>query len=132
VIGQDGDNSPPSESIFAQHGAGEQHAVFLGVGAGAQGSHAVALVAVEGPVDFQRLAEQAFAALGGRDLVEDGLGFEHAVEVANAGVVAADDHLGAAVVLAEGGVQQALAGTGIAHIQRVAALDDVVSRRSSF
>jgi hypothetical protein len=40
-------------------------------------------------------------------------------------VVAADDHLGAAVVLAEGGVQQAFAGTGIAHIQRVAALDDV-------
>jgi hypothetical protein len=31
-----------------------------------------------------------------------------------------------AVVLAEGGMQQAFAGTGIAHIQRVAALDDVV------
>ena len=75
---------------LTQLGAGEDDAVFLAVGAGTHGSHAVALVAVESPVDLQRLAEETLAFFSGlRNLVEDFLSFEHAVEVAHTGVVAA-------------------------------------------
>ena len=118
-------------SAFGQHltqlGTGQDDAVFLAVGAGTHGGHAVALLAVEGPVDVQRLAEQTLAFFGGhRDLAEDFLGFEHAVEVAHTGVITADQQVVDAVVLAEGGVQQGFAGTGIAHVQRIAGLDDEV------
>ena len=46
-----GDRSIFGQSL-AQLGSGQNHAVFLAVRAGAQGGHAVALVAVEGPVDL--------------------------------------------------------------------------------
>jgi hypothetical protein len=74
VLAQDGDDFVTAEVIgqlaafgehLAQHGAGQQDAVFFVVRAGSQGSHAVALVAVEGPVDLQRLAEQGLAGLFG-------------------------------------------------------------------
>ena len=65
-------------------------------------------------------------------MVEDGLSFEHTVEITDAGVVTADDHLGASVVLAEGSVKQAFARTGIPHIQRVTALDDVLFHKVIF
>ena len=71
---------------LAQLGAGQNDAVFLAMGAGPHGSHAVTLGAVEGPVDLQGFAEQALAGIGRlRNLVEDFLSFEHAVEVASAG-----------------------------------------------
>ena len=41
-------------------------------------------------------------------------------------MVTADQQVVDAVVLTEGGVQQGFAGTGIAHVQRIAGLDDVV------
>ena len=94
VLAQDGHNFVTTKVIgklaafaehLAKHGAGEQYAFFLGMRAGAQRGHAVAFVTVEGPVNLQRLAQQRFAALGARDLVEDGLGFEHAVKIAYAG-----------------------------------------------
>ncbi len=44
---------------LAQHGAGEQDAVFFAVRAGSQGSHAVTFVAVEGPVDLQGVHSRA-------------------------------------------------------------------------
>ena len=40
-------------------------------------------------------------------------------------MVTADNHTGAAVILTEGGMKQALSGTGIAHVKGVPALDHV-------
>jgi len=121
MIGQFGTFGEP----LAQHGTGQQDPVFLGMRAGLEGGHAVAFVTVEGPVDLERFTEEGLARLGGHgNLVEDGLGFEHAVKIAHAGMVAADDHLGAAVVLTESSVQQRFPGTGITHIQRISALND--------
>ena len=111
---------------LSQHGTGQQDPIFLCMGAGPQRGHPVALVTVKGPVDLQRCAQQGFSAFRLRNLVEDGLGFEHAVKIADAGVVAADDHFRASVVLAKYGVQQALTRSGIAHIQRIAALHHVI------
>ena len=104
-------------------GAGQHEPVFLAVGAGPHGGHAVALVAVERPVDLERLGfERAL-----RDLVEDLLCVEGAVVVAHAGMVAADDQVAAAEVLAEERVQQRFARSGIAHVHGIAALDGTVS-----
>ena len=108
-------------------GPGKDNAVFLGVGAGPQGGHAVALMAVEGPVNLKRPALQVFGGItSAGNAIENLLGLEQAVEVTYAGMVTTDDHLGDTVVLAEGGMQQGLTGTCIAHIQGVAGLDDVV------
>ena len=136
VFAQDGEHFFATEMIrhfrtfgkhLAQFGAGQDDAIFLAVRAGAHGGHAVALLAVEGPVDVQRLAEQTLAVFGGlRNLAEDFLSFKHAVEVAHAGVVAAHEQVVDAVVLAEGGVQQGFARTSVTHIQRIAGLDDEV------
>ena len=112
---------------LAQLGTGKNHAVFLGMRTGPQGSHAVTLEAVESPVDFQRLAEQRLAfAFRLRNLIKNILGIKQTIEVADTGMVAADDHPVDTVVLTEGCMQQAFTGSGIAHIKRVAALDDVV------
>ena len=54
---------------------------------------------------------------------------ERAVVVAHASVVATDDQVRAAVVLAEQGVQQCLARTGITHIERVTGLDHGVGAK---
>ena len=56
-------------------------------------------------------------------LVEDLLGVEGAVVLAHAGVVPADDQVGAAEVLAEHRVEQGFPGTGVAHIQGITGLD---------
>src|SRR5574340_335895 len=109
---------------FGQHrahlGAGQQDAVLLGVRAGALRGHAAALVAPEGPVDVHVLGFER--ALG--DVVEDLLCVERAVVVTDTRVVAADDQMRTAIVLAEQGVQQGFARAGVAHVQRVAGLDD--------
>ena len=105
---------------LAQFGARQQQAVLLVVRAGACRGHAAALVAPEGPVDLERLGLERIL----RDFVEDMVRVERAIVAADAGVVAADDQVRAAVVLAEQGVQQRLARTGIAHVERVAGLDD--------
>jgi hypothetical protein len=63
---------------------------------------------------------------GFRDTVEDGLGLEQTVEVTNTGMVTADQHVVDAVVLTEGGMEQAFAGTGITHIQRITGGNDML------
>ena len=136
VFAQDGEHFFTTEMIrhfsaFGQHltqlGTGQDDAVFLAVGAGTHGGHAVALLAVEGPVDLHGFAEQALAFFGGSgDLVEDFLGFEHAVEVAHTGVVAAHQLTVDTVVLAEGGVQQGFTRTSVTHVQRIAGLDHML------
>ncbi len=68
----------------------------------------------------------AFPPAGLGNLVKNGLGFEHAVEIAHAGMVAADDHAGAPIVLAEGGMKKGFTGACIAHIQRIPALKNLV------
>ncbi len=57
------------------------------------------------------------------DGVENLLGVEGAVVFAHAGVVAADDQVGAAEVLPEHRVEQGFPGTGITHIQGITALN---------
>ena len=94
---------------FTQFGPGENDAGFLLVRTGAQGSHAVTLVAVEGPVYFHRLAEQVFGVITGHgDAIKDILRLEETVEIADAGMVAADQHVVDPIVLAEGRMQQTL------------------------
>ena len=119
---------------LAEHGAREQQpraalvlAVLVDDGlalvrAGLHRGHRAALVAVERPVHVEGPEHEGV----GRDLAEDLLRVERAVVVADAGVVTADDQVRAAVVLAEHGVQQGLARPGVAHLHRVAALDDAL------
>ena len=117
---------------LAEHSAGQHQAVFLAVAAGAHGGHAVALMAVEGPVDVQGFGFQGVLGDGQKDL----LGVKGAVVFAHTGMVAADDEVGAAEVLPEDGVQQGFPGTGIAHIQGIAALNrgilDKIMLRSGY
>lgn len=115
---------------LTKHGTGDDNAGLLAVRASTHGGGAVALVTEEGPVDLERLAQQVLGRVGvGRDLVEDLLGIEHTVVVTDTGVVAADDHVGAAVVLTEEGVQEGLTGAGVSHIERVASLDNLVGHK---
>ncbi len=109
-----------------QFGTGEDNTVVFAMGAGSHGSHTVAFVAVEGPVDFQRCAQQAFAwVFRSGDGIKNFLGFEQGVEVTNAGMVTTDDHLVNAVVLAEGGMKQGFTGTGISHVKGVTGINNV-------
>ncbi len=55
--------------------------------------------------------------------MEDLLGVEGTVVITHTGMVAADDQVAAAVVLAEAGMEQRFARTGVAHLHGVAALD---------
>ena len=112
---------------LAQLGAGQNNAVFLVMRACSQGCHAVTLIAVECPVDLQRLTEEAFARIFRFwNLIKNGLGIKKTVEVTDTGMVAADQHTVNTVVLAEGCMQQAFTGTGISHIKGVTALENVV------
>jgi hypothetical protein len=88
--------------------------------AGAVGRHAAAPVAPESPVDLEGLGLERVL----RDLIEDLVGVERPVVAADASVVATEDLVRTAVVLAEEGVQQCLARSGIAHVERVARLND--------
>ena len=78
--------------------------------------HFVAALAPDGVVAAEDLDFEC--AIG--DAVEDGLGVEGAVVVADAGVVAADDQMGATAVLAEDGVEHGLPGTGVEHVEAIA------------
>ena len=102
-------NSGGGRSPGAQHvahlRAGERDAVLLAVGARLRRRHALAPVAPEGVLEVQRRDAQ----LAGRELVEDLLRVVRAVVVADAGVVATDDEVRAAVVLAADRVQDRLA-----------------------
>ena len=112
---------------LTQFGAGEDDAIFLAMVTGTQRGHTVTLVAVEGPVDFHRFAEQIFGGIAGYgDAIKDLLSLEQTVEIANTGMVTTDQHVVDAVVLTEGGMEESFARTGITHIQRITGADDVL------
>src|SRR6056297_2361843 len=116
-----------------QFGTGEDNTVIFAMGAGFHGSHAVAFVAVEGPVNFQRFAQQAFAVVFGHgDGIKDFLCFKQGVEVTNAGMVTTDDHSVNTVVLTEGGMQQGFTGTGISHVQGISGVNNMLGNKITF
>ena len=90
------------------------------VRAGFRRRHAVALPAIERDVDFQWLGQQRARP----KLIEDVMGIKGAVVTADAGMVAPDDQMRAAEVLADQSVQERLARAGITHLDRIARLDD--------
>ena len=103
---------------LAQHlahlGAAEDDVLAGVVRAGLGAGHAAAALAVERVLEEERRD----AHLAGLELVEDVLRVVGAVVVADAGVVAADDEVRAAVVLAHDGVEDGLARPGVAHGRR--------------
>ena len=103
---------------------GEEQARLGVVRAGLVGGHPLALVAPEGVLEHQRLDPELVDV----EVVEDLLGIVCAVVVADAGVVAPDDEVGAAVVAADDRVQDRLAGTGVVHLRRVHPEDHPVLR----
>src|SRR5918992_584202 len=92
--------------------------MFLAVRARSARSHAVAAVAPERDVHLERTRLERSR----RDLVEDLVRVEGPVVAADAGVVAPDNEMRAAVILAEERVQQRLARPGIAHVEGIACL----------
>ena len=71
--------------------------------------HSVALATVEGDVNLQWLGEKR----SGPQLIEDVVGIERTVIVADAGMVAPDDQMRTAEVLTDKGMKQRFARTGI-------------------
>ena len=69
---------------------------------------------VVGLVDLQ------LQSIRGHFFIEDGLRVEAAVVIPHSGVVAADDQMGAAAVLAEDGMQHRFPRPGVEHIEAVA------------
>ena len=112
----------------AQHVAhlrAAQHDVRLGpVRAGLGRCHGAARATEEGVIEEQWLDAQ----LARRERAEDVVRVVGAVVVADAGMVAADDEVRAAVVLADQGVEDRLARTGVAHGGREDAQQDAVGR----
>src|SRR5918998_3433508 len=115
---------------LAYLGAGDENVVLLVVGAGLGGAHALADEAEEGVLEEEG-GEPYFAFL---EFVEDVLGVVVAVEgvtlrvLAGARVVAADDKVGAAVVLAADRVEDRLARAAVAHRRREDAEEGAVLR----
>src|SRR5215213_6861380 len=95
----------------------DKHVVLFGMGAGLGGPHPLALQAEEGMFE----EEWGQPDLPFLELIEDVLGIVVAVErpaagvLAWSGVVAANDKVCAAVVLAADGVEDRLAGSTVAH-----------------
>src|ERR1051326_2573319 len=110
---------PPREH-FAQTGARDGEAVLGAVGTGSTGRHALALVAVERHVDFQRLDRDA--AL--RNLVENMLRVERTVIVSEPSGITAEHEDRAAEILPQHRMQQRFARAGIAHFNGIAGLYD--------
>ena len=81
------------------------------MGAGLGGDDAAALATVEGVLE----PEGDDADVLRRELVKDVLGIVGAIVLTHAGVIAPDDEVGAAVVLAGDGVEDGLAGTRVPH-----------------
>src|SRR5262249_20680466 len=74
---------------------------------------------IKSHIDLQRLGMKCTRP----QLIEDVMRIEGAVVVANAGMVAPDDKVRTAEVLANQGMKQRLAWTGVAHLDRIARLD---------
>src|SRR5204863_8100814 len=102
----------------AQLRARDLQLVLFAVRAGAARGHAHAEVAPEGDVHLQRpRLERA-----GRQLVEYPVRVEWPIVFADAGVIAPDDQVRAAVVLAKERVQQRFTWAGVSHVERIARL----------
>src|ERR1019366_6590742 len=87
--------------------------------AGAGRGHSAALVAPECPVNLERLGfERALW-----QMIEYMMSIERAVVASDSCMVAADDLVRAAIVLPKKRMQQRLARSGIAHVERVAGLN---------
>src|SRR5690606_12733218 len=95
----------------ADLGAAEEDVLVLAVRAGLGRGHVAARAAEEGVLELERRDAQ----LLGLEAVEHALGVVGAVVVADARVVAPDDEVGAAVVLAAERVEDGLARAGVAH-----------------
>ena len=93
--------------------------IFRIVGAGLRRRHPVAFPAIERDVDLQRLGQKR----AWPQLIENVLRVEGTVVAADAGMVATDDKMRAAEILANEGMQQRLARTGIAHLDGIARLN---------
>src|SRR5512132_3665974 len=104
--------------------AAQEDVFLLSVGAGLARRHALALVAPERVLEEQGLD----AELVDVDVVKDPLGIVGAVVVADAGVVAADDEVGAAVIAPRNRVQYRLPRPGVVHLRREDAEDDAAVR----
>src|SRR5262245_44834987 len=94
--------------------------MFRTVRAGLRRRHSVTFPTVESDVDLQRLDMKRAVP----QLIEDVMRIERTVIVADAGVVAPDDEVGAAEVLANEGMKHGLARARIAHLDRIARLND--------
>src|SRR4051794_26629577 len=92
--------------------AGERYVLGLVVRARLRRRHAVTDLAVEGVVEEERRD----ADLLGREVVEDVVRVVGAVVRADARMIAADDEVRAAVVLANEGVEDRLARAGVPHV----------------
>src|SRR5512144_1680839 len=129
MLAQDRDHLGPAEFVWHVGSLGEPlsqlrprdaEPLAVLVRARACRRDAAAAVAPERLVDLERLRLERVL----RDLVEDAVRVERPVVLAHAGVVAPDDLVRAAVVLAKEGVQQRLAWPGVAHVERIARLHD--------
>src|SRR5215210_81361 len=105
-------------------GAAQEDVLLLSVRAGLARRHALAPVAPERVLEEQRLD----AELVDVDFVEDLLRVIGPVVVADAGVVPADDEVGAAVVAACDRVQDGLPRPGVVHLGGEDSEDDPVLR----
>src|ERR1700687_5463312 len=94
--------------------AGKLEPLLLFVGARARRRQVIANLAEEGCAELQRRDTQ----LVGLECIEGLLRFQRTVKAAYARVIAADDEVGDAVVLANQRVKESLAGTGVAHRRR--------------
>ena len=119
---------PLAAAEHLAHGrAREEHLVLVARRRGLRRRHRLRQLAEERVLVLERLDAQ----LAGLELVEDVLRVVGAVVVADAGVVAADDEVRAAVVPAHERVEDRLARAGVAHRGRVHARAGRAPARSS-
>src|SRR3954451_7233205 len=104
--------------------AREEDVVVAAVRAGLRRGHRTACLAPKRVLEEHRLDVELMRL----ELVEDQLRVVSAVVVAYTGVVAADDEVGAAVVLTADCVPDRLARTGVTHCGREGGKDDAVGR----
>src|SRR3954467_6344035 len=109
---------------LAHLGPTQEDVVLLAVWAGLARGHSLALVAPEGVLEEEGLD----AELVDVEVVEDLLRVVGPVVVADAGVVAAHDEVGAAVVPARDGVQDGLARARVVHLRGEDGEDHAVVR----
>ena len=109
----DGGSLPVLEHL-PDFGSAKDEMVGAIVGARPARRHSLTGVTVEGVFERDRLDADVLRS----ETFKDPLGVVGAVVVADAGVVAADDQMGATVVLATQRVKDGLSGAGVTHARR--------------